>query len=141
MQQWPIPESVKALRGFLGLTGYYRKFIQSCGAIAQPLTNLLKKYGFHWFDTAFIAFNKLKAAVAQPPVLALFDFSKPFIIECDALGFGLGAVLMQDRKPIAYHSQALKGKHLHLSTYETELLALAIAVKKCRPYLLGKPSL
>ena len=79
--------------------------------------------------------------MAQPPVLALSDFSKPFIIECDALGFGLEAVLMQDHKPIAYHSQASKGKHLHLSTYETELLALAIAVKKWRPYLLGKPSL
>ena len=77
-----------------------------------------------------MAFNKLKAAMIQPPILALPNFSKPFIIECDASGVGLGAIVMQANKPIAFHSQALKGKHLHLSTYETKLLALATAVKK-----------
>ena len=114
----------------MGLIGYYRNFIQGYEAIAQPLTNLLKKDGFHWYLTFLIAFNKLKATIAQPPILALLDFSKPFINECDALGFGLEVVLMQDHRPIVYHSQALKGKYLHLSTYETELLALATMVKK-----------
>ena len=90
-------------------------------------------------DKALLTFNELKAAVAQPLVLAFPDFSKPFIIERDAPGYGLGAVLMRDHRPIAYRSQALKGKHLHLSAYESELLALAIAVKKWRPYLLGRP--
>ena len=127
------------MRGFFGLTGCYRKFIQGYGAIAQPLTNLLKKDRFHWLDKALISFNELKAAVAQPPVLALLDFTKPFIIDCDASGYGLGVVLMQEHRPIAYHSQALKGKHLHLSAYKTKLLSLAIAVKKWRPYLLGRP--
>ncbi|XP_075645153.1 uncharacterized protein LOC142616170 [Castanea sativa] len=139
MQQWPIPQNAKALRGFLGLTGYYRKFIKIYGAIAQPLTDLIKKDGFHWTKKALLAFNELKAAVAQPLVLALPDFSKPFIIECDASRYGLGVVLMQEHRPIAYHSQPLKGKHLHLSTYETKLLALATTVKKGRPYLLGRP--
>ena len=94
MVQWPIPDSVKALRGFLGLTRYYRKFIKGYGAIAKPLTDLLRKYSFHWNDKALEAFTKLKEVMTQPPVLALPNFSRPFIIECDALGKGLGAVLM-----------------------------------------------
>lgn len=139
MQQWLVPTTVKALRGFLGLIGYCRKFIKRHGAIAQPLTDLLKKDGFLWSDKALTAFNQLKAAETQPLVLALPNFTKPFTIECDASRFGLGAVLMQDNRPIAFHSQVLKGKHFHLSSYETELLALVIAVKKWRPYLLSKP--
>ena len=103
------------------------------------MTDLLNKDGFHWSDRALIAFNELKAAVGQPLVLALPDCSKPFITECNASGYGLRVVLMQDHRPIAYHSQALKGKHLHFSAYETKLLALATAGKKWRPYLLAKP--
>lgn len=77
-----------------------------------------------------MAFDQLKNAVAQPLVLALLDFSKPFLIECDASGLSLGAVLMQDHRLIAFHSQALKGNNLHLSTYEKELLALVTTIKK-----------
>ena len=85
------------------------------------------------------AFTRLKEAVTQPLVLALLDFSRPFLIECDASGSGLGAVLMQEQRSIAFHNQALKEKYLHLSIYETELLALAFAMKKWRSYLLGRP--
>jgi len=137
MLQWPVPTTIKSLRGFLGLTGYYRKFIQGYGLLAAPLTALLKKNSFLWSPIATNAFLKLKQAITSPPVLRLPDFSLPFTIECDACGKGIGAVLMQEGHPIAFLSQALKGQALNLSTYEKELLSLVTAVQKWRPYLLG----
>ena len=121
------------------MTGYYRKFIKNYDQIAAPLTALLKKNAFAWSDAADLAFQHLKVAVSQPLVLALPNFNQHFIIECDASGTGLGAVLMQNQRPIAFHTQTLKGKALQLSTYEKELLALVTAVHKWRPYLLGRP--
>ena len=138
MQQWPIPKDIKALRGFLGLTDSYRKSVKGYSQIAAPLTTLLKKNSFSWTDKAEQAFNHLKLAISNPPVLALPDFSQTFTMECDTSGLGLGAVLMQNSRPIAFHSQALKGKALTLSTYEKELLALVKAVKKWRAYLVQK---
>ncbi|KAJ8752504.1 hypothetical protein K2173_004792 [Erythroxylum novogranatense] len=134
---WPKPITQKAMRGFLGLCGYYRKFIQSFGKIAAPLTDMLKKNHFAWSKEAEEAFSKLKQAMTQAPVLALPDFSNKFIVECDASGSGIGAVLRQER-PIAFFSQALHGKNRFLSTYEKEILALVLAVEKWRPYLLGR---
>ena len=86
-----------------------------------------------------MAFHQLKDAMVKPPVLALPNFERPFMVECDASGRGIGAVLMQHGRPKAYHSQALKGKNLALSTYEKELLALVIAIKRWRAYLVGRP--
>jgi len=139
MVDWPLPKNIKALRGFLGLTGYYRKFIKGYGSIASPLTAMLKKNSFGWTTAAHEAFHALKEAVTRAPVLALPNFSQPFVIECDASGGGIGAVLMQNKRPIAFLSKALKGKALHMSTYEKELFALVTAVQKWRPYLLGQP--
>jgi hypothetical protein len=79
----------------------------------------------------------LKKPMSTPPVLGLSDFSKPFIIECDASGEGIGAILMQIGQPLAYLSQGIKGKSLNLSTYKKELLALVMAIRKWRHYLLG----
>lgn len=137
MTEWPQPTSVKKLRGFLGLTGYYRKFIRRYGEIAKPLTNMLKKNQFNWTEEEKGAFEKLKNAMTSGPVLVLPDFSKAFVVECDASGTGLGAVLMQEGRPVAYFSQALHGRNLTLSTYEKEMLALVEAVSRWRPYLLG----
>lgn len=139
MLNWPLPTSLKSLIGFLGLTGYYRKFICNYGKIATPMTSMLKKNYFKWDEVLLKAFEKLKQAVSQPPLLVLFDFSKTFVIECDASGCSICVVLMQEGRPTAFLSQALKGKVLHLSTYEKELIALVMEIKKWRPYLLGRP--
>ena len=127
------------MRGFLGLTRYYRKFVKRYGQIAAPLTALLKKDSFYWSNEAELAFHQLKDAMVKPLVLALPNFDHPFVVEYDAFGRGIGAVLMQHGRPIAYHSQTLKGKNLALSTYEKELLALVIAVKRWRAYLISMP--
>ena len=127
------------MRGFLGLTRYYRKFVKRYGQIAAPLTALLKKDSFYWSNEAELAFHQLKDAMVKPLVLALPNFDHPFVVEYDAFGRGIGAVLMQHGRPIAYHSQTLKGKNLALSTYEKELLASVIAVKRWRAYLISMP--
>lgn len=119
------PKTIKALRGFLGLIGYYRNFVKDYGKISRPLTDMLKKDYFTWNSEVEEAFENLKRPMTSTPVLALPDFSKTFVIECDALGKGIGAVLMQEGKPLAFLSKALSTKNLGLSTYEKELLTLS----------------
>ena len=135
---WPVPRSARAVRGFLGLAGYYRKFVHNYGTVAAPLTALLKKEGFCWNDDAAAAFTALKAAVTSAPVLAMPDFSKPFIVECDASSHGFGAVLIQESHPIAFFSRPIAPRHRSLAAYERELIGLVHAVRHWRPYLWGR---
>ena len=127
---WPTPHNVKGVRGFLGLTRYYRKFSQGYGCIAKPLTALTKKDNFQWNQETQLAFEQLKQAIVTDSVLHLPDFTQPFEVECDASCSGIGAVLMQ---PIAYFSKALSDRNIAKSAYEREIIALALAAQHWRP--------
>lgn len=105
--KWSIPKSVMALRGFLGLAGYYRRFIAGYGKMARPLTNMLKKGNFLQTNESASAFEQLKKAISSTLVLTMPDFSQPFSIECDASGKGIGVVLSQNRKAITFSSKPL----------------------------------
>lgn len=90
---WPKPHSVRTLRGFLGLTSYYWKYIKDYGIVAAPLTSMLRRNSFSWNPESELAFERLKDALSNSPVLALPDFTATFIVECDASGSGIGATL------------------------------------------------
>jgi hypothetical protein len=106
----PRPGNVTDLRGFLGLIGYYRRFVQGYGVISWPLTKLLWKGAFHWTDEAETAFQHLKQAMVTTLVLTLPDFHLFFAIETDACDDGVGTVLILQDQPIAYLSKALGAK-------------------------------
>jgi len=104
---WPLPTGLKQLRGFLGLTSYYRRFIKGYGSICKPLTQLLKKDVIGWNEVATAAFNLLKKVMTSAPVLALPDFNITFIVKTDASMTRVGAVLMQEGHLIAFISKSL----------------------------------
>jgi hypothetical protein len=135
---WPRPKTLRALRGFLGLSGYYRKFIAGYGEVAKPMTALLKKEAFKWSDEAESAFVQLKQALMTAPLLQMPDFSKRFVVDCDASGAGFGAVLHQGDGAIAFFGRAVALHHQKLPAYERELIGLVKVVCHWRPYLWGR---
>ena len=123
----------------MGLAGYYKRFIKSFGIIYRPLFDALKKDAFTWSGQQTQAFQTLKTSMTQAPVLALPDYSSPFVLEADASGYGIGAVLMQEGHPLAFVSKALGSCNQTLSVYEKEFLAVMKAIDEWRPYLQRAP--
>jgi hypothetical protein len=138
MQYWPHPKTLKILRGFLGLTGYYRKFVKNYGKIPAPLTALLNNNSFTWTPVVAQDFQTLKMVMCTTLVLALPDFTKTSVLECDSSGKGIGVVLMQEGRPLSFTNKQLSERNLGKSIYEKEMLAIMHVVDLWRPYLLGK---
>ncbi|WVZ78304.1 hypothetical protein U9M48_026040 [Paspalum notatum var. saurae] len=135
---WKQPETVTEIRSFLGLAGYYRRFIKDFSKIAKPMTSLTKKNAsFTWGPKCEEGFQELKKLLTTAPVLAQPDVTKPFDVYCDASGQGLGCVLMQEGRVIAYASRQLRKHEANYPTHDLELAAVVHALKIWRHYLLG----
>ena len=141
---FPTPRTRKDVMRFLGMAGYYRKFCHNFAEVAAPLTLLTsKKEPFHWTTACETSFNHLKTFLSAQPVLRTPDFDKPFHLQVDASGVGVGGVLLQDHNnilhPVAYFSNKLKPYQRDYSTIEKEALALVLAIQKFECYLQTSP--
>ncbi|GKB43222.1 putative reverse transcriptase domain-containing protein [Tanacetum coccineum] len=141
VKNWKTPESSTEIRSFLGLAGYYRRFIENFSKIAKPLTLLTQKNKTYvWGDEQDEAFRILKEKLCNAPVLALPDGPDDFVVYCDASKQGFGSVLMQRGKVIAYASRQLKKHEKNYTTHDLELGAVVFALKIWRHYLYGTKS-
>jgi hypothetical protein len=138
VMDWKPPKSVHQIRSFLGLAGYYHRFIPDFSRIAKPMTELLKKgVKFVWSKACVKAFHTLRQHLTSALVLVQPDNSKPFEVFCDASGTGLGCVLMQEGRVIAYASRALRPHGLNYTTHDLELAIVVHALRIWRHYLMG----
>jgi hypothetical protein len=138
VMDWKPPTIVRQIRSFLGLVGYYRRFILDFSRIAKPMSELLKKgVKYEWSQKCEEAFHTLRQHFTTAPVLAQPDNTKPFEVYCDASGTGLGCLLMQDNRVIAYASRALRPHEQNYPTHDLELAAVVHALKIWRHYLMG----
>jgi ribonuclease HI len=138
VMKWEQPTTVSEIRSFLGLAGYYRRFIEGFSNILKPLTSLLEKdKKFVWTEACQNIFDELKKRLMNTPVLVMPDIYKSFDIYCDASKQGLGCVLMQKGHVIAYASRQLRKHEQNYPTHDLELAAVVHALKIWRHYLLG----
>ncbi|GJS62516.1 putative reverse transcriptase domain-containing protein [Tanacetum coccineum] len=141
VKNWKAPRTPTEVRSFLGLAGYYRRFIENFSKIAKSLTILTQKCKtFDWGEEQELAFQTLKDKLCNAPILALLDGPEDFVVYCDASGIGLGCVLMQRGKVIAYASRQLKIHEKNYTTHDLELGAVVFALKIWRHYLYGTKS-
>ncbi|KAG1963495.1 retrotransposable element [Pimephales promelas] len=142
VRDWPPPTNITELRSFLGLASYYRRFVRDFATIASPLHQLTNKgRRFGWSEDCAVAFRQLKAALIDAPVLAYPDPNQPFLVDTDASNVGVGAVLSQrgenGERVVAYYSCSLSRPERNYCVTRRELLAVVLAVRHFRPYLLG----
>jgi hypothetical protein len=139
IKSWPIPATLTQLRSFHGLVRFYQHFVRDFSTIAAPLNDLTKKgVPFYWGATQEYSFNTLIDKLTQAPLLQLPDFGKTFELECNARGIGIGGVLLQEGKHIAYFSEKLSAPSLNYSMYDKELYALVRVLETWQHYLWPK---
>ena len=145
IKEWPVPKDAHQVRSFLGLCGYYRRFVKDFSKIAKPITDLLHKdVKFNWNRFCQDAFETLKKKLISAPVLKTFDPDKPIRLVTDASDFAIGAILEQfhdppgEWYPIAYESRKMKPEEVNYAVHEKELLAIVHAVKLWRHYIEGQ---
>ena len=136
---WKPPKNVTEVRSFLGLAGYYRRFVNGFSIIAAPMTRLLRKdVKFEWTEECQQSFEELKKLLTEAPVLVQRESGKEFVVYSDASRNGLGCVLMQEGKGVAYASRQLKPHERNYPTHDLELAAVVFALKIWRHYLYGE---
>jgi hypothetical protein len=139
IMEWPVPKDAADIRSFMGITGYYRRFIEEISKIAYPITSLQKKgTKFNWSQKCQDSFNKLKELLTSAPILKVADLDKDFIVCVDASKEGLGGVVTQEGHVICYESQKLKEHERNYVTHDLELAAVIHALKMWRHYIMGK---
>ncbi|XP_046484824.1 uncharacterized protein [Neodiprion pinetum] len=143
VKKFPVPKTTKNVKEFLGLAGYYRRFIKNFAKIAKPLSELTSKNKkFEWNSNTQLAFEILRDKLCEAPILQYPDFSSQFVVTTDASGFAVGAILSQGKPgedaPVAYASRVLNKHERNYSTTEKEMVAIVYAIKTFRPYLYGR---
>lgn len=136
--EWAKPKNLHDVRSFHGLASFYRRFIRNFSTLIAPIIEYLKGRDLQWIEEAETSFQLVKQKMTEAPVLTLIDFEKIFEVNCDASGIGIGGVLSQEGRPVAFFSEKLSGSRKNYSTYDMEFYAIVQSLKHWRHYLVQR---